>query len=442
MNPALLARMQGNNYCPTFERGEGAFVSDAAGSTYLDCLSGYGAVSLGHNHPVVVAAVKWALDTKQVNLAQASISRWPTALAKELSCMLGSTLQHSFFSNSGAEAVEAALKAARKATGRKRIITTENSFHGKTMGALSVTGQPKYQEPFWPLVGEVTTIAWNYLVELERELKKGGVAALIIEPIQGEGGVVVGHADYLQEACKLCRKYGALVIFDEIQTGFGRTGTNFRFQAVGCSPDIICLAKALGGGIAAIGATVMTDKVWQAAYGEKKDSTLHTSTFGGGSIACIAALATLKVIQDDKLADRAAELGTWLKAELLKIQGRHPSLIQEIRGEGLMLAIEFKAQKRTFGSRLMAGATKLMEGVSEEEVIAGLVARELLARGVVTAFTLNREHIIRIAPPLIATREELQILLDALEEILSQSTSLFQLAGGIGGVIAATHKKG
>jgi putrescine aminotransferase len=337
--------------------------------------------------------------------------------------------------------VEAALKIARKATGRTRIVCTKNGFHGKSYGALSVTGQEKYQLPFAPLVPNVTCVEFGNVDSLREELRRRDVAAFIVEPIQGEGGVIVPPDTYLQKVAHICQETGTLLILDEIQTGFGRTGSMFRFQALGVQPDILCLAKALGGSIAAIGATMTTDVVWHKAYGEKMDSTLHTSTFGGGSLACIVAIATIKAIQADQLAKQAAENGAWLKQELLTLQKTYSALIQEVRGEGLMIGIEFRKQKKTLGTAIFAAVTKAMEKVDEGEAIAALIARELLLRGVVTAFTLNRENVIRIAPPLIATREDLQILLNALENVLSNFNSLWQLNGGLRGAIQAVMPK-
>ena len=446
INPALMARMLGIDYCPTFERGEGVYLWDCDGKRHLDCHSGYGALALGHNHPNVVAAMRWALDNNVVNLAQASISRWQGALGKALSDLTDGKLQHSFFSNSGAEAVEGALKTARKATGRTRIVCTENSFHGKTFGALSVTGQLKYQKPFGPLVGDVVCIPFGNLAALRELLVKRDVAAFILEPIQGEGGVIVPDAGYIQKVAEACKQFGTLLIVDEIQTGFGRTGSGeatnvwFRFRDLEVEPDIACFAKALAGGISAIGVTMTTDKVWHAAYGEKQDSALHTSTFGGGAISCIVGLATIETLKAERLNVKAAETGEWLRKELLSIQSAHPALIQEVRGRGLMLGIDFRKQQRNLATAAFAAVTKLVEKATEEEAIAALVARELLKRGVVTAFTLNRENVIRVAPPLIATKEQLQELVDALHDVLGNFKSLWELNGGLLGAIQALKK--
>lgn len=431
MNPALLGRMETVGYVVSFRRGLGSYLFGSDGKRYLDCLGGYGACTVGHAHPVVVEALTHALNKGVVGLAQAAVQPLPTALAAKLAALTG--LQHTFFSNSGAEAVEAALKMARKATSRETIVSLAESFHGKTYGALSATGQPKYHRGFGSLVPNFVTVQPEDLQELEKVLARRRVGAVILEPIQGEGGVRVLSDAYLQGVQRLCNQYGTLLIVDEVQTGLGRTGTMFRYQAMGLRPDLVCLAKALGGGIFPIGATVASDRVWDQAYGTKADATLHTSTFGGNGYACATALATLHVIEQEGLVEAAKETGAWLKAELQNIQRQYPTLLAEVRGEGLMLGLEFKRTSRSLMQGLFARVVQATEQVSEGEAIAGFIASKLLQRGVVTAFTLNREDVIRIAPPANVTRDELQVLLEALRDVLANFGSLWQLTGGAKG---------
>lgn len=433
MNPALLERMKSVGYVVSFRRGFGSTLWDSANKRYLDCLGGYGACTIGHNHAVVVEALTHAMNKGVVGLAQAAVQPLPSVLARKLADL--TSLQHTFFSNSGAETVEAALKMARKATSRETIVSLAESFHGKTYGALSATGQPKYHRGFGSLVPNFVTVQPEDLQELEKVLARRRVAAVILEPIQGEGGVRVLSDTYLQGVQRLCNHYGTLLIVDEVQTGLGRTGTMFRYQAMGLRPDIVCLAKALGGGIFPIGATIASDRVWDQAYGTKADATLHTSTFGGNGYACAAALATLHVIEQEGLVEAAKETGAWLKAELEAIQREFPTLLAEVRGEGLMLGLEFKRTSSSVLQGMFAGAVRRMEGVNEGEAIAGFIASKLLEKGVVTAFTLNREDVIRIAPPVNVHRDELQVLLDALRDVLQNFGSLWQLAGGLKGVL-------
>lgn len=432
MNPALQERMRTVGYRVSFRRGFGSTLWDASGKRYLDCLGGYGATVLGHNHTAVVSALTNAMQKGVVNLAQAAIQPLPTALAAELARLTG--LQHTFFSNSGAEAVEAAIKMARRATKRQGIVSLRDGYHGKTYGALTATGQEKYHQGFGPLVPEFLYAEPENLGQLRDLLCTRRVAAVILEPIQGEGGVRVLSEDYLWGVRSLCNQFGSLLIMDEIQTGLGRTGTMFRYQAHNLRPDIVCLAKGLGGGLIPIGATIASDQVWHAAYGEKKSATLHTSTFGGNGLACVAALATLHVIREEGLVDRARETGAWLKRELEQIQREYPTLLAEVRGEGMMLGLEFRRTSKSLTQALFARMVKLKEGATEGEAIAGFIASKLLERGVVTAFTLNREDVIRIAPPITTMRDDLCQLLTALREVLANFGSLWGLAGGAEGV--------
>lgn len=438
MNPALLERMKSVGYVVSFRRGFGSTLWDSANKRYLDCLGGYGACTIGHNHAVVVEALTHAMNKGVVGLAQAAVQPLPSVLARKLADLTG--LQHTFFSNSGAETVEAALKMARKATGRQGVVSLTDGFHGKTFGALTATAQPKYHKEFGPLVPGFTYVEPEDLAALEHVLKLRKMAAVILEPIQGEGGVRVLSERYLRHARELCTRYGTLLILDEVQTGLGRTGTMFRYQAVGIQPDIVCIAKALGGGLISMGATVASDNVWHAAYGKNQHATLHTSTFGGNGLACVAGLATLHVIEQEGLVEAAKETGAWLKAELEAIQREFPALLAEVRGEGLMLGLEFKRTSPSVLQGMFAGAVRRMEGVNEGEAIAGFIASKLLEKGVVTAFTLNREDVIRIAPPANVHRDELQVLLDALRDVLQNFGSLWQLAGGLKGVLESLRR--
>ncbi|MFA4885515.1 MAG: aminotransferase class III-fold pyridoxal phosphate-dependent enzyme, partial [Desulfotomaculaceae bacterium] len=275
-----------------FVRAEGVHVWDSEGKQYLDFLGAYGALNLGHNHPRILAALDQVKEMP--NLLQASLNTLAGALAKNLALATPGNLQRSFFCNSGAEAVEGALKLARAATGRQGLIYCEDSFHGKTMGALSVTGREKYQKAFQPLLPGLDSVPFGNLDALESKLKDKNAAAFIVEPIQGEGGIIVPPPGYLSGAGELCAKYGSLLIVDEIQTGLGRTGAMFACQHDGVTPDIMCLAKSLGGGIMPIGAYITTDEIWKKAYGGMDKALLHTSTFGGNTWAAAAAIAALE----------------------------------------------------------------------------------------------------------------------------------------------------
>jgi len=419
---AGLAKMMGFlKFDKRYTRAEGVTVWDSEGNQYLDFLGAYGALNLGHNHPKVLAALD---RTKGLpNLLQASLGTLAGALAKNLAAVTPGGLRRSFFCNSGAEAVEGALKLARAATGRQRLVYCEDSFHGKTFGALSITGREKYQKTFRPLLPGCVSIPYGNMDALESSLRGKTTAAFIVEPIQGEGGIIVPPADYLAGARQICSRYDALLIVDEIQTGLGRTGEMFACQHEGITPDIMCLAKSLGGGVIPAGAYIATEEVWEKAYGSMDRALLHTSTFGGNTLAAAAAIATLEVIYEENLPERARESGNYLLAGLNRLKEKYP-LLKEVRGRGLMVGIELNqpgglAAKASFG---------LVSKLSEE-YLGSMIAGELLNKyRIITAYTLNNPNVIRLEPPLNVTRDQIDTLLRALGDILATNKSFFSFA--------------
>lgn len=421
LNAGLTIIMSLLNFDKQFTRAEGIKVWDSEGNQYLDFLGAYGALNLGHNHPRVLSALEQVKHLP--NLLQASLSIMAGALAKNLAAITPGNLQRSFFGNSGAEAVEGALKLARAATGRRGFVYCDGSFHGKTLGALSVTGREKYRKTFQPLLPECVSIPFGRLDALESKLKDKTFAAFIVEPIQGEGGIIIPPPGYLSGAREICSRYGTLLIIDEIQTGLGRTGKMFACEHEGVIPDIMCIAKSLGGGVMPIGAYITTDEIWKKAYGSIDRALLHTSTFGGNTLATAAAIATLEVIYEEKLPERALESGRYLMSGLDKLKDKY-ALIKEVRGCGLMAGIEFNqpeglAAKASFG---------LVNKLSKE-YMGSMVAGELLNKyRIITAYTLNNPNVIRLEPPLNVTREQIDTLLSALENILSNHKSFFSMA--------------
>ena len=405
-----------------FVKAEGNYLWDSSGTKYVDFLAGYGSVSLGHNHPKIVEALH-KVDSLP-NILQVSLPTMSGALARNLAMITPGDLQRTFFGNSGAEAVEGALKLARAATGKAEFIYAENSFHGKTFGALSVTGREKYQKTFMPLVPGAKAVPFGDASSLDKALRSKNVAAFIVEPIQGEGGVNVPPAGYLAEAKKLCTKYGALLIVDEIQTGLGRTGKMFACEYDGIAPDVMCLAKSLGGGVMPIGAFVTTDEIWQKAFGGPTRSTLHTSTFGGNTRACAAGIASLQVIVEDKLAESAAEKGAYLMKKLAALQQKHES-IKEIRGKGLLVGLEFKEPTSGVLKALSFGVVNALS----KEYLGAMVSGELATKHhVITAYTLNNPNVIRLEPPLTIGTEDIDYAVESLDEVLGRFKSIVSAA--------------
>lgn len=368
----------------------GSWVIDHLGREYLDFAGGYGVFNVGHCNAEVIEAVVQQMQLQPLS-SRVLLSPQQAYLAQELAAVAPGSLRYSFFCNSGTEAVEGALKLARLATGRPNIVAWENSYHGKSMGALSVTGRSKYRLPFEPLIGGVRFVPFADATALEAAIDSD-TAAFIVEPIQGEGGIYVAPDGYLQRAQELCRKRGALLIVDEVQTGLGRTGKMFAVEHWGVEPDILALAKALGGGVVPMGAFMGTPEVWKAFKGQP---LIHTSTFGGSPMACAAARATLQILQREKLAEKADELGGSLAGRLRDLQRRFPHLISEVRGLGLMLGLELS-----------------------QERYAGSLITEMVKHKVLAVYTLNQPRVIRLEPPLTVSLAEIDLAVAAFEQAL------------------------
>jgi putrescine aminotransferase len=388
VNPPL-ARVMKLSGSPVEVFAEGCTIVDSTGKSYLDFAGGYGVFTLGHRHPRVVAAVKDQLDRIALS-GRTMFNPLLGRLAKRLAELTPGDLRISFFANSGAEAVEGALKLARAATGRSTIVATEAAFHGKTVGALAVSGRETFRAPFGPLLADVRRVPFGDAEALRGALD-ATVAAVIVEPVQGEGGVNVPPAGYLRAVRALCDEHAALLIADEVQTGLGRCGTLFACDREDVVPDVLTLAKGLSGGVIPIGAYVARPSVWNAAYG--KAPLLHTSTFGGNELACAAALAALDVLLEENLVENAAARGAQLLAGARATMRRHPEVIADVRGLGLLVGVELR-----------------------REGYGGAIIPELLKRGVTAAWTLNEQRVIRLEPPLIVTEAEVATALRAFDD--------------------------
>ncbi|MBX3110490.1 MAG: aspartate aminotransferase family protein [Fimbriimonadaceae bacterium] len=395
INP-YLARMMNFAGFTVESSAEGCELVDHEGRRYLDFLGGYGVFSLGHRHPKVVEAVKKQLDLMPLS-SKVFFNPVQAELAEELAKRAPGGLAFTFFSNSGAEAVEAALKFARVATGRTKTVSTVGSYHGKTMGALAVTGRDKARLPFEPLVPSTTFVPYGDASAAETAVD-GETAAMIIEPVQGEGGIHVPPPGYLARLREICDRHGALLIVDEVQTGLGRTGRLFASEHDGVEGDIMTLAKCLGGGVMPIGATMCTQAVLEKVYGA--NPLLHTSTFGGNPLACSAGLAALRVIDEEGLVEQSRTNGSHLKSRLQEVQARQ-SLLKEVRGLGLMVGVEFT-----------------MDEVGE------LAIAQMSKRGLVAAYTLNNPRVIRFEPPLNVSVEQIDRAVKIFDEAVAETAEI------------------
>ena len=390
VNPPL-ARVMKLSGSPLEMSAAGATIVDHTGKSYLDFAGGYGVFTLGHRHPRVVAAVRAQLEVMALS-GRTMFDPLLGRLAKRLAELTPGDLKISFFANSGTEAVEGALKLARAATKRAKLVGTHGAFHGKTFGALSVSGRDAFRAPFAPLLADAVHVPFGDLAALAAAVD--GAAAVIVEPVQGEGGVVVPPPDYLRGVRALCDRSGAVFIADEVQTGLGRCGALFACDLAGAVPDVMTLAKGLSGGVIPIGAYVARPAVWNAAYA--KEPLLHTSTFGGNPLACAAALAALDVLVDDDLAGNARDRGAELLAGARAIAARYPDVISQVRGLGLLVGVELR-----------------------NEGYGGTIIPELLKRGVTAAWTLNQQRVIRLEPPLIVDAAQIATALQALDEAVA-----------------------
>jgi putrescine aminotransferase len=397
VNPTALNLLKMAGFDKVEWEGSGATLRDIDGNEYIDCLGGYGVFSLGHANPVVIEAV--IQQMRRLPLSSKTFLNKPLAdLSELLAQITPGDLQYSFISNSGTEAVEAALKFARMATGRTKIVSTIGSYHGKTFGALSASGREVYKTPFEPLIPGFTHVPFGDTAALEAAID-GETAAVILEPVQGENGIRVAPDGYLQAARRACDTQGALLILDEVQTGLGRTGKMFACEHWDVVPDIMTLAKALGGGVVPIGATVATAAIWEKIF--KENPFLHTSTFGGNEMACAAAIAALTLTRDLDLVTQSECKGERLREGLRAIQERYPDLLAETRGLGLMIGIEFK-----------------------DADIGKLAIGALVHHGVIAAYTLNNAKVMRFEPPLIISEEQIDTVLTAFEAAMNETQEL------------------
>ena len=378
-------------------RGEGVYLYDHEGRRFLDMLGGYGTFSLGHRHPAVVGAVRDGLDKLGMS-AKAFFSPNAADLAELLAQNSPEGLDLAFFSNSGAEAVEAALKFAKGATGRPGIVSTFGSYHGKTLGALATTGREKYRKKFEPLMPGVSFVPFGD-ADAAASAVSEGTAAFIVEPIQGEGGILIPPDGYLRAVREACDRHGALLIADEVQTGLGRTGTLWGVEHDGVAPDIITSAKALGGGVMPIGATLYTSAIYEGVFGE--NPLAHTSTFGGNPLACAAALAAVRTILEEELPARSAVMGERLIKGLREAGAKHAEWVGDVRGRGLMVGLEFR-----------------------EDEVGELVVASLLKRGVCVAYALNNPRVLRFEPPLIIGESEVDLCVAMVDEAIAETAEL------------------
>jgi putrescine aminotransferase len=385
VNPPL-ARVMKLSGSPVEVRARGSTIWDQNGKAYLDFAGGYGVFTLGHGHPRVLEAVRAQMELISLS-GKTMFNVLLGRAARRLAELAPGDLQISFWCNSGTEAIEGAIKLARAATGRAKIVSTTDAYHGKTMGALSVSGRESFQSPFRPLLADSVSIPYGDTNALEEALHDA--AAFVVEPVQGEGGVNIPPLGYLRSVREVCDRTKALFIADEVQTGLGRCGYRFACNRDEVVPDVMTLAKGLSGGVIPVGAFIARPDVWNRAFGDAP--LVHTSTFGGSEVACAAAIAAMDVLEEEGLVEQARIRGDQLLRGARAIADGHPEVVREARGMGLLVGVELT-----------------------HEGYGGFIIPEMLKAGVTAAWTLNQQRVIRLEPPLVVTADEIDRALSAL----------------------------
>jgi ornithine--oxo-acid transaminase len=400
----------GMNVCYTHCSGSELYTAD--GRTILDCLSGHCVHNVGHNHPFVVAELVAELQSQSPSMLQSNVVKAAGTLAQMLCEHAGGKVSKVFFCNSDSEGVEAVIKFARAHTGRTDLVYARGAYHGLTCGALSLVGSDFWREGFGPMLGGTHEVPFGDLAAMEERLATKTIAAVILEPIQGEGGIVLPPADYLAGVQKLCQTYGTLFILDEVQTGMGRTGTFLAGQRYNVEPDMIVMANALSGGLVPCAAVLMTDEIHKSVFHSLHTAFIHGSTFSQNALAMRAGLATMQVLQQEGLAARAQFLGNEFREQLRAALTPY-EMVKEVRGEGMLTGIEFQAP---------GNLTMQMAFVAFEAMHPGLFGQVLVMRlfnrtNILTQICGNDYKVLKVAPPLTTSEQQLQ---SCVESIRSQ----------------------
>jgi ornithine--oxo-acid transaminase len=399
-----------------YVRGEGCYLWDAEGERYLDFLSGFGVYALGRSHPAVKAALHEALDLDLPNMVQMDCALLPGILAEQLIARCHDDINRAFFCNSGAEAIESAIKFSRQFTGRQRILHADHSFHGLTTGALSLNGGAEFKEGFGELIAS-DSVPFGDLTALHQALVRRDVAAFIVEPIQGKG-VYEASPQYWQEAQALCRKYKTLLVVDEVQTGLGRTGRFFCHEHWDLRPDIVTVSKALSGGYIPVGAMLTTDRVWNSVFSSLEKALKHSTTFGRNQLAMVAGLATLSAFEDERIVERAAATGEAFRVALAPLVEKY-ELLHDVRGKGLMIGLEFGEPQSRALRRRFNTLEHLRPAVFSQLMVVPLFHRHRI----LTQVAADNVNIVKLLPPLICGQEEIDYFVSALDDVLGDATN-------------------
>jgi len=431
LNPQMVNVLKTIGFDRHYVKAQGAYLFDQQGDRYLDLLSGFGVFALGRNHPTVVKALQDVLSAELPNLVQMDVSLLSGLLAERLQRLTPPGLDRIFFANSGTESVEAAIKFSRCATGRSKIVYCHGGYHGLTMGALSATGDPHFRAEFGPFLPDFIEVPFGDLAALEQALAGQDVAAFITEPIQGHG-VWIPEAHYLPEALALCRRFGTLFIADEVQTGLGRTGKWWAVEHFGVEPDLLCMAKALSGGLVPVGAVACRPWIFQKVFNRMDRAVVHGSTFGKNNLAMAAGLATLEVLESENWIDHAAKMGSQIVDDLQPLVAQYDYL-KAVRGKGMMIALEFgepKSLKLKLSWKMLESANR---GLFSQIVTVPLFTRHRILSQV-AGYGMN---VVKFLPPLILTDADRRWMVEAVTDVVADAHRIPGAAWDFGKTLAA-----
>jgi ornithine--oxo-acid transaminase len=413
LNPQMGRILRTLGFDRTWVEGDRAHLIDDMGARYLDLISGYGVFALGRNHPDVVSAVQDVLAARTANLPQLGVTLLSGVLAEQLLARAPDSVEAMVPANSGTEAVEAAIKIARAATGRPRVLYAEHAFHGLTLGSLSINGNEEFRAGFGPLLPGCNAVPFGDLDALGRELARGDVAALIVEPVQGKG-VHIAPDGYLEGAQQRCRAAGSLFVCDEVQTGIGRTGRFLALEHWRLRPDLICVAKSLSGGLVPIGAVLVSRDAFDRVFDGMEQAVRHGSTFGGNDLAAAAALATLRVLDRDGLVAHAERMGTLLLELTRPLLERH-EIVRDVRGLGLMWAIEFGAPDGRSSRAVFNAVERAQPGLFAQLITVPLFHEHRILCQVAG----HRMNVVKVLPSLLIDEAEVRLFAGALAEVVA-----------------------
>ena len=422
LNKQMVRMLQTIGYDKHYQRAVGQYLYDQEGTEFLDLYSGFGVFAIGRNHPTVIKALQETLTLELPNLVQLDVSILSGLLAKELLKTTPENINKMFFCNSGTEAVESAIKFARYTTKRDKIVFCDHGYHGLTMGSLSLMGEKIFREGFGPLLPDCISVPFNDLEALESALSNKDVAAFIVEPIQGKG-VNIPDDNYLPEVERLCKKYGTLFVADEVQTGIGRTGKFWAIDHWGAKPDMICMAKALSGGFVPVGGVAMTEKIMDTVFNRMDRAVVHGSTFGKNNMAMAAGLATLHVIENEKLVENSLAVGTDIINSLNALSGKY-EFLKEARGKGMMIAVEFNSPK----SLKLKAAWAMLEAANKGLFCQMITIPLFKEHHILTQVAGHGMNIVKLLPPLTLTQKDRDNIVNSFDKAIADT---HQIPGSI-----------